>query len=62
MNSWMTSVTGAVTVIFALAGMFIGKLTWEQAGPMIMAGIGLIAAKDFNVLVGPKNNKKEKTT
>ncbi len=52
MKNWMTTLTGVATILFAVAGLFIGKLTWDQALPMLLAGVGLIAAKDFNVTGG----------
>lgn len=54
MKSWITTLAGAVVITTALVGVIVGKMNWEQAGPIIVAGIGLVAAKDFNVTGGTK--------
>lgn len=54
MKSWITTVAGAVVIVFALVGVVSGKVTWEQAAPIVVAGLGLLAAKDFNVTGGTK--------
>lgn len=33
MKSWITTVAGAVVIVFALVGVVSGKVTWEQAAP-----------------------------
>ena len=55
MNSWKTTTLGALTIVSALVN---GAMTWLKTGALpdfgliigaIMAGIGLIAARDNNV-------------
>ena len=44
--NWKTTAFG--WAIFALAGTFIylGKITWTEASPLFLAGMGLVAASD----------------
>lgn len=53
-KSWITMLAGVVVIVTALVALIMGKMTWEQAGPIIIAGLGLLAAKDFNVTGGTK--------
>lgn len=53
LTSWKTTITGLVLIAFALIGFAMG-LTWDQALPMVVAGLGLLAAKDHNVTGGSK--------
>jgi len=47
MRSWRTTLLGVSTIVFALIkGITTGDYT--EAVPLILTGIGLIAAKDHN--------------
>lgn len=54
MKNRLTNLAGTVVIIFALIGVISGKMNYEQAAPIIVAGLGLLAAKDFNVTGGTK--------
>ena len=51
-SNWKTSLTGLGTIVFAVVGLAVGKLAWTEAGPMIVAGLGLILSKDHNITGG----------
>lgn len=46
MNHPKTTITGVITIIFAGAGFFLGKLDYTTASGMIIGAIGLIFAAD----------------
>lgn len=57
MKSWITSLTGSAVILFAIGGIALGKISYGEGAPLILAGLGLIAAKDFNVHGGSKPYK-----
>lgn len=54
MKSWITSLTGSAVILFVIGGIALGKISYGEGAPLILAGLGLIAAKDFNVTGGTK--------
>jgi hypothetical protein len=52
-TSYKTTIIGLVLIAFALIGFAIG-LTWDQALPLALAGLGFLSAKDYNVTGGSK--------
>ncbi len=53
-TSWKTSLTGIGMIAFGIIGLAVGKLTYDVATSAILAGLGLIFAKDSNVTGGTK--------
>ena len=58
MTSWKTTVAGICAIIAAVAGAVHGVLVggvvdWTSCMSAVMAGIGLISAKDKNVTNSP---------
>jgi len=51
MKSWKTSLLG-IAIIIAGIYVFVSTNDWTQAGIAIVAGIGLLNAKDNNVTGG----------
>ena len=53
MKNWKTTLAG-IAAILSVATKIVttGSINWETDAPAIMAGIGLIAAKDSNVTGG----------
>ena len=53
MRNWKTTLSG-IAALFSVAAKIImtGQIDWIADGPAIAAGVGLIAAKDFNVTGG----------
>jgi hypothetical protein len=59
MKSWKTTVMGIMAILSALIGAAQGFIAgtpvdWTATITAIMAGVGLIAAKDSNVTGGTK--------
>ena len=55
MRNWKTTLAGAAALLSVVAKIVVsGSIDWATDGPAILAGIGLIAAKDHNVTGGTK--------
>ena len=50
MKSWKTTFAG-IAALVAIAAKIVttGQFDWTMDGPAILAGLGLLSAKDFNV-------------
>lgn len=46
MKSWQTTLAGVGSILMAVGGLLAGKVNYAEAVPLIIAGIGLILAKD----------------
>lgn len=55
MRSWKTTLAG-IAALFSIAVKIIttGQVDWATDGPAVLAGVGLLAAKDSNVTGGTK--------
>lgn len=49
MTNWMTTIPGVVSLLFALWNMWQTKTVDVETLRQALVGVGLIAAKDFNV-------------
>lgn len=54
MTNWMTTVPGIVSLLVALWNMYQTKTIDVEILRQALVGIGLIAAKDFNVVGGTR--------
>lgn len=60
MKNWKTTVSGIIAIVIALAGaaqalISGGAVDWTAVISAIIAGVGLISAKDNNVTGGTVN-------
>lgn len=54
LNNWMTTVPGVLSLLFALWNMWQTKTVDVETLRQALVGVGLIAAKDFNVVGGTR--------
>ena len=53
MKNWKTTLAGVAAILSVITKVVTtGGIDWQTDAPAIMAGIGLIAAKDSNVTGG----------
>ena len=50
MKNWKTTIAGGICVIAGVALIYVGKAV--EGGSLIIAGLGLISAKDSNATGG----------
>lgn len=50
MKNWKTTITGIALILLGALFIYLGKV--EYAGMCILAGLGFLGAKDFNVTDG----------
>jgi hypothetical protein len=53
LTNWMTTVPGVVSLLLALWNMWQTKTIDVEVLRQLLVGVGLIAAKDFNVVGAP---------
>jgi hypothetical protein len=55
MKNWMTTIPGIVSLLVACWNMYQSKTIDVETLRQALVGVGLIAAKDFNVTGGTKS-------
>lgn len=55
LKNWMTTIPGVISLLFAVWNMYQTKTVDIETLRQALVGVGLIAAKDFNVVGGSRS-------